>query len=58
MKIGAAGFGLALSGTEVAAGPYPAARAMISNANNRSCRETAAAAHDADGRGVDHGRGL
>ena len=42
----------------IAAGPYPAAKAMISNADDRPCREVAAAAHDADGHGRDHGRGL
>jgi hypothetical protein len=42
----------------IAAGPYPAAKAMISNADNRPCREGAAAAHEADGHGVDHARAL
>jgi hypothetical protein len=56
--LGAAGRGLALFGKEIAAGPCPAAKAMISNADDRPCRESTAAAHDADGRGVDHGAGL
>jgi hypothetical protein len=54
--LGAARFGLGLF-ERIAAGPYPAAKAMISNADDRPCRK-GAAAHDADGRGVDHGRGL
>jgi hypothetical protein len=49
---------LRFSRKKFAAGPYPAAKAMISNADDRPCRESAAAAHDADGRSVDHGRGL
>jgi hypothetical protein len=52
--LGAAGFGLALFEGS-AAGPFPAAKAMISNADSRPCREGAAAARDADGHGVDHG---
>jgi hypothetical protein len=38
-------------------GPYPAAGADILNADLRPYRESAAAASDEDGRGVDHGRG-
>jgi hypothetical protein len=35
----------------------PAAEAMILNADDRPYRESAAAASNQDGRGVDHGRG-
>jgi hypothetical protein len=42
---------------EKAAGPDPAAGAMILNVDNRPNRDNAAAASGGHGRSVDHGRG-